>query len=151
MSKGADGPNPIDIHVGQRLRARRKSLGISQSHLADDLGLTFQQVQKYERGTNRVSASVLFMISQILKAPVSYFFDGLGPSDGKGDYADIAPMPVVRLLTEERDGPALAEAFLTLKGPVRQAVVIMVVALASKERAPSDADGGSPTPRRDSK
>src|SRR3954464_2505831 len=70
-------PNPVDLHVGARIRMRRKILGISQEKLAEDLGLTFQQVQKYERGANRVSASKLYEIARSLKTPVVYFFDGL--------------------------------------------------------------------------
>ena len=73
-------PNPVDLHVGARVRMRRKLLGVSQEKLADALGLTFQQVQKYERGTNRISASKLFEIGRFLQAPVSYFFEGVGPS-----------------------------------------------------------------------
>src|SRR5580698_3474137 len=70
-------PNPIDLHVGARIRLRRRMQGVSQEKLADALGLTFQQVQKYERGANRVSASKLYEIAAALHAPVSYFFDGL--------------------------------------------------------------------------
>jgi transcriptional regulator with XRE-family HTH domain len=70
-------PNPIDLHVGARVRMRRKLLGMSQEKLADALGLTFQQVQKYERGANRVSASKLFEISRFLDVAPAYFFDGL--------------------------------------------------------------------------
>ena len=70
-------PNPIDLHVGARVRMRRKLLGMSQEKLADALGLTFQQVQKYERGANRVSASKLFEIARFLDVAPAYFFDGL--------------------------------------------------------------------------
>jgi transcriptional regulator with XRE-family HTH domain len=70
-------PNPVDLHVGGRVRMRRKLLGMSQEHLADALGLTFQQVQKYERGANRVSASKLYDMAKTLQVPVAFFFDGL--------------------------------------------------------------------------
>jgi transcriptional regulator with XRE-family HTH domain len=76
MSVENNGPNPVDIHVGARVRLRRKAMGLSQSALADALELTFQQVQKYERGTNRISASKLFEISRTLRVPLAYFFDG---------------------------------------------------------------------------
>ncbi|TNE66473.1 MAG: XRE family transcriptional regulator [Alphaproteobacteria bacterium] len=69
-------PDPIDIHVGQRVRARRKMLGLSQTQLGKELGVTFQQVQKYERGTNRIGSSRLFKMSTTLDVPVSYFFEG---------------------------------------------------------------------------
>lgn len=81
-------PTDIDVHVGQRLRVRRSLLGMSQEKLAESIGLTFQQVQKYERGTNRVSASRLYDISNVLDVPVSYFFEQLGdsPSSAGGAY-----------------------------------------------------------------
>lgn len=75
MAKKA--PNPIDKHVGSRVRMRRMMLGLSQEKLGDALGLTFQQVQKYEKGTNRIGASRLQQIAHILQVPVSFFFDGL--------------------------------------------------------------------------
>ena len=70
------GPDPIDVHVGQRVRARRKMLGLSQTQLGQELGVTFQQVQKYERGTNRIGSSRLFRMSTTLDVPVAYFFEG---------------------------------------------------------------------------
>ena len=73
---GSDNPDPVDVHVGARLRQRRGILGFSQEKLADALGLTFQQVQKYERGTNRISASRLWQACHVLDVPVSYFFEG---------------------------------------------------------------------------
>lgn len=69
-------PDPVDIHVGQRVRVRRKMLGLSQTQLGKELGVTFQQVQKYERGTNRIGSSRLFRIATALDVPVSYFFEG---------------------------------------------------------------------------
>ena len=76
-----DGPDPIDLHVGQRLKARRVMLGISQEKLGDSLGLTFQQIQKYERGANRISASRLYHLSKVLDAPVSFFFEDMPEAD----------------------------------------------------------------------
>jgi transcriptional regulator with XRE-family HTH domain len=75
----SDKPNPIDVHVGGRVRLRRTLLGMSQERLGEALGLTFQQVQKYERGTNRVGASRLYRLSQILDVPVSFFFEEISP------------------------------------------------------------------------
>ncbi len=74
-------PHPVDIYVGSRVRLRRTLKGMSQQKLAGQLGLTFQQVQKYERGTNRIGASRLFELSQILDVPTSFFFDGLTSAD----------------------------------------------------------------------
>jgi transcriptional regulator with XRE-family HTH domain len=73
------GPDPIDIHVGKRIKLRRTLLHISQEQLASDIGVTFQQVQKYESGHNRVSASRLFDISRVLNCPIAYFFEDIGP------------------------------------------------------------------------
>jgi transcriptional regulator with XRE-family HTH domain len=82
----ADTPHPVDIHVGSRVRLRRIELGINQKKLAAELGLTFQQVQKYEGGANRVSASRLSAMADILSVPISYFFGDLRPDD-----AEISP------------------------------------------------------------
>lgn len=78
--------NPIDIHVGKRVRVRRTILGMSQETLADALGITFQQVQKYEKGINRVSASRLFEISQVLGASINFFYDEYGSSESTQRY-----------------------------------------------------------------
>ena len=77
--RGTGNPSPIDVHVGVRVRMRRTLLGMSQTGLGDTLGLTFQQVQKYENGTNRVSASRLFDLTRVLDVSIEYFFDGMPP------------------------------------------------------------------------
>ena len=84
--RGTGVPNPIDVHVGGRVRMRRLLLGMNQETLANALGLTFQQVQKYEGGANRVSASRLSAMAEILGVPISYFFGDLRPDD-----AEISP------------------------------------------------------------
>jgi transcriptional regulator with XRE-family HTH domain len=76
-------PNPIDVHVGKRLRLRRTLLGMSQERLGELLGLTFQQVQKYERGVNRIGSSRLYELGQILDVPVSFFFDDLADHEAR--------------------------------------------------------------------
>ena len=75
-------PDSVDVHVGQRLRVRRSLLGLSQEKLAEAIGLTFQQIQKYERGMNRISAGRLYQFSKILDIPISYFFENLGKEAG---------------------------------------------------------------------
>src|SRR5690606_913248 len=80
------GPNPVDVHVGQRVRQRRTLMGLSQEKLGEALGLTFQQVQKYERGANRIGASRLFDLANILDTDVNYFFEDMQP-----DVAAAAP------------------------------------------------------------
>ena len=81
-------PNPIDKHVGSRVRMRRMLAGVSQEKLGEALGLTFQQVQKYEKGSNRISASRLFALSQVLDVPVSFFFDDVSDALAQGSSAD---------------------------------------------------------------
>ena len=98
MSKSTE-PNPIDVHVGERLRSRRNLLGLSQEKLANAVGITFQQVQRYERGANRVSASRLWQFSKILDAPISYFFANYG------DAGKIAKdLPSYGLADNDQDG-----------------------------------------------
>jgi len=86
-----DGPDPVDVHVGKRIRERRLSLGMSQTDLGEYLGLTFQQIQKYEKGANRISASKLWALSHLFEVPIGWFFDGLGKA-GKGQ-KDVMTRP----------------------------------------------------------
>lgn len=81
-------PNPIDIHVGGRVRMRRMILGMSQERLGEQLGITFQQIQKYEKGTNRIGASRLQNIAAVLSVPVSYFFENAPSHSGAPGFAD---------------------------------------------------------------
>lgn len=97
-------PNPIDVHVGARVRLRRTLLGMSQEKLGEAIGLTFQQVQKYERGANRIGASRLFDLSRVLDIPVSFFFD-----DMSEDVSLQSPRMMVAGLAEESDSPLEAD------------------------------------------
>ncbi len=108
-------PNPIDVHVGSRVRIRRLELGMSQEKLGDALGVTFQQVQKYENGANRFSASRLQHVSRILQAAVAYFFEcAPGQLKAKGN----APASdYVSKFAATTDGLALAKAFTQIKMP----------------------------------
>jgi transcriptional regulator with XRE-family HTH domain len=130
-------PNPIDVHVGRRVRQRRKALGVTQERLAADLGLTFQQVQKYERGANRISASKLYEIAASLSAPVAYFFDGLAdPATAKeGDgIAQPASEQFVNAFLMSAEGLELAELFTQIKrARLRRRVVDLVRAMAEDE------------------
>src|ERR1700744_500326 len=110
-------PNPIDKHVGSRVRMRRMMLSMSQEKLGDALGLTFQQVQKYEKGANRIGASRLQQISQILQVPVSFFFDGAPSAPGmQTDGMAEAPSPAyVSDFLATSDGLALTKAFMKIK------------------------------------
>lgn len=99
-------PNPIDVHVGRRLRLRRTLLGMSQERLGESLGLTFQQVQKYERGVNRIGSSRLFELGQILDVPVSFFFDDMAEAarpSGLGLTTGLAPGLAEESATFEHD------------------------------------------------
>ena len=130
--KARGGPNIVDVHVGGRIRLRRKLIGMSQEQLADALGLTFQQVQKYERGANRVSASKLYETAAALRIPVSYFFEGL-----EGTIADIAEDTegeAVRAFFGTTEGLELARLFPRIpRGAVRRQVLELVRALAESE------------------
>jgi len=128
----AHGPHPVDRHVGLHIRMRRKALGISQERLAEALGLTFQQVQKYERGANRVSASKLWEIARALQTTVAYFYDGLDEeavTPGRGFMATNAQQ---FLLTPE--GMELAATFPRVRRPgLRRKVLDLVRAMADME------------------
>ncbi len=88
FGRGTRSPRPVDVHVGERVRLRRKLLGMTQTDLGDAIGLTFQQVQKYERGVNRISASRLCELSRVLDVPINYFFEDMPP-----EVAAISPAP----------------------------------------------------------
>lgn len=129
-------PNPIDIHVGSRIRLRRNMLGMSQEKLGECLGITFQQIQKYEKGTNRVGASRLQAISSILEVPVAFFFEdapGNRTDGGKGFSEESATTYVVDFLNSS-EGLQLNRAFVKIADPkVRRRVLDLVKALAADE------------------
>ncbi|WP_343699635.1 helix-turn-helix transcriptional regulator [Caulobacter sp.] len=127
-------PNPIDLHVGARVRTRRKVAGVSQEQLASALKLTFQQIQKYERGANRISASKLYEIAAFLKAPIAYFFEGLAdPADDQADAADAVAVRAVDSFLSTPEGFELAENFARIgPGRVRRQVLQLVRAMADE-------------------
>ena len=134
MAKKA--PNPIDKHVGSRVRMRRMMLEMSQERLGDALGLTFQQVQKYEKGTNRIGASRLQQISNILDVPVSFFFEGAPSVPGPtGAGAGVSTAYISEFLATS-DGLALTKAFMQIEdAKLRRRIVDLVQAIAGKEKA----------------
>ena len=108
----------MDAHVGQRMRQRRVLLGMSLEQVADALDLTYQQVQKYERAANRISAGRLYAISQVLDVPVSFFFDGLEPTGQAGDVNIAAPQDGAdRQVMEKRETLELPARLLSHPGP----------------------------------
>lgn len=130
-------PNPVDLHVGARIRMRRKILGVSQERLAEDLGLTFQQVQKYERGANRVSASKLYEIARSLQSSVGYFFEGLGATTGDGVAEAGEPFVHDFLMTPE--GLELAALFPKItRLKVRRRILELVRSMAEEEAGGDD-------------
>ena len=130
-------PNPIDRHVGSRVRMRRVLIGMSQEKLGDALGLTFQQVQKYEKGTNRIGASRLQQMSAVLTVPVSFFFDGAPGSEGAAiDMVEQRSSAFVVDFLSTSEGLQLNKAFVRIKDPrVRRRVVDLVSSLSAEEVA----------------
>ena len=130
-------PNPIDKHVGSRVRMRRMMLGMSQEKLGDALALTFQQVQKYEKGTNRIGASRLQQISQILQVPVAFFFEGAPHlADGAAnDLVESALSPTyVSDFLATSDGLSLTKAFMRIPDPkLRRRIVDLVQQIAGED------------------
>jgi transcriptional regulator with XRE-family HTH domain len=128
-------PNPVDKYVGSRVRMRRIMLGMSQEKLGEALGLTFQQVQKYEKGTNRVGASRLQQISEILQVPVSFLFDG-GPSGSANtdNFSEGSSPAYVSDFLATSEGLALTRAFTRITdAKMRRSIVDLVEQIATRE------------------
>ncbi|MBN9048908.1 MAG: helix-turn-helix transcriptional regulator [Rhizobiales bacterium] len=134
MAKKA--PNPIDKHVGSRVRMRRMMLEMSQEKLGDALDLTFQQIQKYEKGTNRIGASRLQQISSILQVPVSFFFEGAPATGHEVDGLSEAPSPAyISDFLATSDGLALTRAFVRIKdAKLRRRIVDLVEEMAGDDQ-----------------
>lgn len=128
-------PNPIDIHVGSRVRLRRMMLGMSQEKLGEQLGITFQQIQKYEKGTNRIGASRLQHIAAVLNVPVSFFFeDAPGPQPDANGFSDSSSSSYVVDFLSSSEGLQLNKAFVRIKdAKVRKRVVDLVKSLAGDD------------------
>ncbi|MDE2103591.1 MAG: helix-turn-helix transcriptional regulator [Patescibacteria group bacterium] len=120
--------NPIDVYVGRRIRMRRMMLGLSQEKLAEAIGVTFQQVQKQERGTNRVSASALSVIAGRLKVPVSFFFEGA--PNAEGHPAANATPDYAQAFLATTDGLSIARSFVKLEPKLRRRFVDLVEEMA---------------------
>jgi transcriptional regulator with XRE-family HTH domain len=127
-------PNPTDKHVGSRVRMRRLMMRMSQEKLGMALGLTFQQVQKYEKGTNRIGASRLHQISQSLQVPAAFFFEGAPLPAGASEASVHAPSPsYVSDFLATSDGLALTKAFMEIKdGKLRRRIVDLVQDIAGQ-------------------
>lgn len=126
----ASHPHPVDRHVGRAIRLRRRQLGVTQQALAARLGVSFQQVQKYERGANRISASMLYAAARALETPPGAFFAGLEASSGDG-----AAEELVRDMLAEPGGPRLAAAWLAMPdAAVRAGLLGLARAVAQSSR-----------------
>lgn len=130
-------PNPVDKHVGSRVRMRRIMLGMSQEKLGEALGLTFQQIQKYEKGTNRIGASRVQQIGDVLQVPVSFFFEG-GPSSSVATEG-LSEAPSTAYVSDflaTSEGLALIRAFTRIEdAKLRRSIVDLVEQMASRETA----------------
>ena len=134
-------PNPIDVHVGSRLRMRRMLVGMSQEKLGESLDLTFQQIQKYEKGSNRISASRLYDMSRILDVPVQFFFDDMACSDvanrGKAN-KQSGSFEMIEFLSSP-DGAQLVRTFSEIESPeVRRHILDLVKSVSGIGAAVSD-------------
>jgi transcriptional regulator with XRE-family HTH domain len=128
-------PNPIDKHVGSRVRMRRQMLAMSQTQLGDALGLTFQQVQKYEKGTNRMGASRLQQMSDILQVPVEFFFEGApNASAPHGSNGSALSMVEIDDFVSNSDGLRLIGAFMRIdNAALRRRIVMLVQEIAGHD------------------
>jgi len=134
MNDNPRGPTSIDRHVGSRVRLRRQLLNMSQEKLGEELGVTFQQVQKYERGANRIGAGRLWMLSRVLDVPVGFFFEGVTERLGAGGFSEGDQTPIVDDFIQSADGVALAQAFARIRdAKVRRRILELVRTLAAEE------------------
>ncbi|MFK7792846.1 MAG: helix-turn-helix domain-containing protein [Devosiaceae bacterium] len=133
-------PNPVDVHVGLRLRMRRMMLSVSQERLGEALGVSFQQIQKYEKGSNRIGAGRLQDIAKELKVPISYFYDDMPGADAASGFSDTGVSYVSELLTTS-EGVELTRAFLKVKDPaVRRRIVELVKSIAGQDGTDESAE-----------
>ena len=140
MSKKA--ANPVDAHVGHRIRLRRMLVGMSQQHLGELLGLTFKQIQKYEKGINRISAGRLFEVAGILGVPIGFFFDDVGTKASDIEKHEESS-PVMEFLSS-RDGRQLRLAFVRIvDADVRRHILEFVRSVADVQAAPAAAESAS--------
>lgn len=134
-------PNPIDVHVGSRLRMRRMLVGMSQEKLGESLDLTFQQIQKYEKGSNRISASRLYDMSRILDVPVQFFFDDMVRADAAGTGKADKPSGSFEMIEflSSPDGAQLVRTFSEIESPeVRRNILDLVKSVSGIATAAAD-------------
>jgi transcriptional regulator with XRE-family HTH domain len=140
MSRGRsriEGPHPVDIHVGSRLRTRRNQLGMSQTTLAEGLGITFQQVQKYERGANRISASMLYAAARVVGVPIGYFFEDLTEEESSGEKSTSLPKRHQTYLASA-EGYRVIDAMSRLPKALRLKIMVLLTALQHRHTGEDD-------------
>ena len=139
----AKSPNPVDVYVGQRVRMRRIEINMSQEFLGEQIGLTFQQIQKYEKGANRIGASRIQQIGKVLKVPASFFFDG-APGGWEGE-ASSQTSPALLELLGTREGQILINSFVRITdAEIRRSFICLI------EKAATLIDSKAPKPGRSS-
>ena len=119
-------PHPIDVHVGSRLLMGRVLLGLNQTELGEAIGVTFQQLQKYEKGTNRISASRLFDLSHVLDVPFSFFFDDVPAKVTKGSGAELSQSAEVEFISK-RETLELVKAYTRIADPTMRRVLLDLI------------------------
>ena len=132
----SNGPHPIDVHVGARVKLRRMILGMSQETLGRSLGLTFQQIQKYEKGVNRIGASRIFELSNLLDVPIQYFYNDYGDTIGETqDVETSVDGDIFMNLVNSPEGVQLCRSFSEINDPqVKKRVLDLVKSIAETER-----------------
>ncbi len=138
-------PHPVDIHVGKRLRLRRSVLGFSQEYVGKKLGVTFQQIQKYERGVNRVGSSRLYDFARILKVPVAYFFEALEEPQGfaENTASETDGLLEIPHMLESKETLALVRAYYQIQSPiVRKKVLALIKSMALQAADYKDQEDG---------
>ena len=123
-------PNFVDVHVGNRIRMRRQLIGMSQEKLGELLGITFQQVQKYEKGSNRISASRMFYAAKTLGVPVQFFFEDL-PGDDKGGFGEPREEDTVMTALMNAEGVSLAKAFRDAGSSAKHKLIAAIAKLVA--------------------
>jgi transcriptional regulator with XRE-family HTH domain len=129
-------PNFVDRHVGNRVRMRRLLVGMSQEKLGELLGITFQQIQKYEKGSNRVSASRLYQISRVLGVPVQYFYDELRGDDDPSGFAESEGADAIAGALQSPDGVQIARIFSETTDPDKRKLILNAVKLLADYKGP---------------
>ena len=140
--KGSRRPNPIDVHVGSRVRLQRMLLGVSQERLGERLGLTFQQIQKYEKGVNRIGASRLFDLAQVLGVPIQFFYDDAPDGNHRAAAAPgMADRPADGYIFDflnTREGLELNRAFARIADPKSRRAILDLVRKLAGDNGPGE-------------